>query len=186
MSLRIGSPAVDDIEEDAELARSTEAPLPIDLAKQSFPNCIVWQPLPGITWFLPMIGHMGMAGSDGQIYDFSGAPFGNGRGRMMVGNVVRYVQLEPGACQKRSLDEALADANAVYQHRRHNIVLDNCHSHVAVTLGKAEYKGMPRWNMLMLGAWLFFYGKYVDGCAVVKHWLPFFIVLAGLYYLHSP
>mmetsp|Transcript_99845 Transcript_99845/g.311024 ORF Transcript_99845/g.311024 Transcript_99845/m.311024 type:complete len:188 (-) Transcript_99845:144-707(-) len=186
MTLRIGSPAADDVEEAvAGLGTGKEDPCRIDIAKQKFPNCIVWQPLPWITWFLPPVGHMGMAGSDGQIYDFSGAPFGNGRGRMMVGNVVRYVELDPGACLKQPLDEALAEANAVYERRFHNICCDNCHSHVAVTLENAEYRGVGRWNMFMLGVWLFFRGRYVDSCAVVKHWLPFCMVLAGLLWWHS-
>ena len=28
----------------------------IDHEKQIYPHCIVWTPLPGITWFLPFIG----------------------------------------------------------------------------------------------------------------------------------
>mmetsp|Transcript_60228 Transcript_60228/g.179364 ORF Transcript_60228/g.179364 Transcript_60228/m.179364 type:complete len:189 (-) Transcript_60228:153-719(-) len=187
MTLRIGSPALDDLEEAGTELGTVKVldAAPIDVAKQSFPNCIVWQPLPWITWFLPPVGHMGMAGSDGQIYDFSGAPFGDGRGHMMVGSVVRYVRLEPGACRKRPLDEALAEANGTYEHRFHNICCDNCHSHVAVALEHAEYKGIGRWNMFMLGVWLFFAGRYVDACAVVKHWLPFCFVLAGIYWWQS-
>ena len=37
-----------------------------------FPYCIVWTPLPMISWFLPFIGHTGIAMSNGIIHDFAG------------------------------------------------------------------------------------------------------------------
>ena len=44
----------------------------IDANRARFPLCIVWTPLPGLTWLLPMIGHTGIAMSDGVIHDFQG------------------------------------------------------------------------------------------------------------------
>lgn len=44
----------------------------IDAQKARFPFCIVWTPLPLITWLLPFIGHTGIAMSDGVIHDFAG------------------------------------------------------------------------------------------------------------------
>jgi hypothetical protein len=44
----------------------------IDHATQRYPYCIVWTPLPVISWFLPFIGHTGIADSRGVIYDFAG------------------------------------------------------------------------------------------------------------------
>jgi hypothetical protein len=44
----------------------------VDAEKARFPYCIVWTPLPLISWFLPCIGHTGIALSDGVIHDFSG------------------------------------------------------------------------------------------------------------------
>jgi hypothetical protein len=37
----------------------------VDLARQRFPTCIVWTPLPPLTWILPFIGHMGIADTRG-------------------------------------------------------------------------------------------------------------------------
>lgn len=37
-----------------------------------FPFCIVWTPLPLISWLLPFIGHTGIAMSNGVIHDFAG------------------------------------------------------------------------------------------------------------------
>jgi hypothetical protein len=46
--------------------------LTIDEDNDRFPFCIVWTPLPLISWIFPFIGHTGIAMSDGIIHDFSG------------------------------------------------------------------------------------------------------------------
>ncbi len=33
---------------------------PIDIRRNRFPYCIVWTPLPCISWILPFIGHTGI------------------------------------------------------------------------------------------------------------------------------
>ena len=40
--------------------------------KNLYPHCILWSPLPPITWILPFIGHTGISDSEGVIYDFAG------------------------------------------------------------------------------------------------------------------
>lgn len=37
---------------------------------EKYPYCIVWTPIPLLTWILPMVGHMGICKSNGVIYDF--------------------------------------------------------------------------------------------------------------------
>ena len=37
-----------------------------------YPFCIVWSPIPVLTWVWPFIGHMGIALSSGVILDFAG------------------------------------------------------------------------------------------------------------------
>jgi transmembrane protein 222 len=49
-----------------------QAEAKIDPEQARFPYCIVWTPLPCISWFLPFIGHTGIAMSDGIIHDFAG------------------------------------------------------------------------------------------------------------------
>lgn len=36
-----------------------------------FPCCIVWTPIPVVTWLLPFMGHMGVCTSAGRILDFA-------------------------------------------------------------------------------------------------------------------
>ena len=57
-------------------------------------------------------------------------------------------------------DSCLHESNCIYSGRIHNICCDNCHSHVAVALEKMQYAGLSHWNMIMLGAWVFFCGKF--------------------------
>lgn len=44
----------------------------IDFDLHRYPFCIVWTPIPLITWLLPFVGHMGIATSGGLIRDFAG------------------------------------------------------------------------------------------------------------------
>jgi hypothetical protein len=56
----------------------TERFAAIDHSRQRYPYCIVWSPLPPITWLFPFIGHTGIGDSEGIIYDFAG-PYSIGR-----------------------------------------------------------------------------------------------------------
>jgi hypothetical protein len=47
--------------------------------KDHFPLCIVWTPLPLLTWFVPFIGHVGITTSRGTIHDFAGSHYVNVR-----------------------------------------------------------------------------------------------------------
>ena len=56
----------------------------IDPINQRFPHCIVWTPLPCISWFLPFIGHTGICEENGIIHDFAG-PYTIGIDEMAFG-----------------------------------------------------------------------------------------------------
>lgn len=44
--------------------------LTVDTKRERYPFCIVWTPIPCLTWIAPFVGHMGVADSRGVIYDF--------------------------------------------------------------------------------------------------------------------
>ena len=44
----------------------------VNVARDRYPYCIVWTPIPMLTWIFPFIGHMGIAYSSGVIRDFAG------------------------------------------------------------------------------------------------------------------
>lgn len=45
------------------------------LPSRRFPFCLVWGPLPVISWLLPWIGHLGIADAEGRVHDFAGPYF---------------------------------------------------------------------------------------------------------------
>ena len=55
--------------------------------------CILWSPLPIITWVLPFIGHLGIADSRGIASDFQGPFFVGDQGRMAFGNPTRALKI---------------------------------------------------------------------------------------------
>jgi transmembrane protein 222 len=74
--------------------------------KNLYPYCILWSPLPPITWILPFIGHTGIADSQGVIHDFAG-PYHIGVGNMAFGAPTRYIQLNPELCKEFGWDDGL-------------------------------------------------------------------------------
>ena len=64
----------------------------IDTFTARFPLCVVWTPLPIISWLAPFVGHVGICRQDGVILDFAGPYFVN-VDNFAFGAVARYVQL---------------------------------------------------------------------------------------------
>jgi len=84
-------------------------PFPLDLARSRLPYAVAWCPLPGITSFLPVVGHMGIADSRGVIMDFAG-PYCIGVDQMSFSKPYLYYQLDPALVRKRAPGQSLAAA----------------------------------------------------------------------------
>lgn len=67
-------------------------PMKIDPGRDRFPFCIVWTPLPFISWLVPFIGHVGICREDGVILDFAGPNFVY-VDNFAFGAVARYIQI---------------------------------------------------------------------------------------------
>eukprot|EP01025_Chloroclados_australasicus_P032339 TRINITY_DN32791_c0_g1_i1.p1 TRINITY_DN32791_c0_g1~~TRINITY_DN32791_c0_g1_i1.p1 ORF type:complete len:232 (+),score=4.70 TRINITY_DN32791_c0_g1_i1:80-775(+) len=157
-----------------------------------FPYCIVWTPIPLITWLFPFIGHMGICQSTGEILDFGGSYYIN-YDNFLFGNPTRYIKLDLQQVQsKQPLTDALSNSEwdlllqrsiQVYQSRVYNFVGDNCHCFVAHFMNNARYANKQRWNMISLAAMMFIYGKYVSMWGFLYTWIPFIVVigLGGLF-----
>ncbi|KAK3736544.1 hypothetical protein RRG08_051536 [Elysia crispata] len=150
----------------------------INAKENRYPHCIVWTPLPCLTWFLPFIGHMGICTTQGIIRDFAG-PYYVSEDDMAFGNPVKYWQLDPSKAQngKDSWDKAVHMASEEYKHRMHNLCCDNCHSHVAMALNLMHYNGSSSWNMVKLCFLMMIHGKYISFGSFLKTWLPFVIMV---------
>jgi len=66
---------------------------PVDPKNAKFPCCLVWNPLPVVSWLAPFIGHVGICREDGTVLDFSGSYCVN-VDDFAFGPVARYLELD--------------------------------------------------------------------------------------------
>lgn len=169
----------------------------VDCARDRYPYCIVWSPLPMITWLCPIIGHMGICDSRGVIWDFQG-PYSIGRDDMAFGRPTRYIQLDPRLAKafvksvsggnrrasdkevRTAWDKSVHHTNCHYSKRMHNICCQNCHHHTARAMNQMGYRGMSSWNQFYLAFWVFFCGRFRSASAVIFTFAPFCTIL-GLF-----
>ncbi|KAG9128677.1 hypothetical protein Leryth_018314 [Lithospermum erythrorhizon] len=169
----------------------------IDLKKARFPCCLVWTPLPVVSWLAPFIGHVGICREDGAIMNFSGSNFIN-VDNFAFGAAARYLQLDreqccfpttlvEHACNQRykhaeygtaiSWDEALQSSGRHFEHKSYNLFTCNCHSFVAHCLNRLCYEGSMDWNMVNVAALILFKGQWADGLSILKSFFPFVLVV---------
>ncbi|KHJ91014.1 leucine Rich repeat-containing domain protein [Oesophagostomum dentatum] len=149
----------------------------VDIARHRFPYCIVWTPLPLLTWMFPLIGHMGIATSKGVIRDFAGSYF-VAEDDMGFGWPTMYWKLTPELVDggAEMYDRAIREASDEYKGRMHNLCCDNCHSHVALALNNMQYGGHDRWNMVKLALYMQINGKFTGVGGFLKQWGFFFFM----------
>jgi hypothetical protein len=145
--------------------------------KEDLAYCIVWSPLPVITWFLPFIGHLGIADSQGIAHDFQGPYYVGSSGHMAFGEPTRALFIPETDATR--WDTAIQQANEVYRHRMHNICCDNCHSHVANALNRIPVHayGIEHWDMVKLAALVFFQGRFLSTRGIYAQFGPFTIMV---------
>lgn len=143
---------------------------------------ILWSPLPFISWFVPFIGHLGIADSRGIASDFQGPYYVGDDGRMAFGNPTRALKMDisdlPGGSSK--WDEYITVANEIYRGRMHNLCFDNCHSHVAYALNEMGLVnfGIRKWDMVKLCFLVFFKARFLSFGGFLKQFLPFIFFLS--------
>lgn len=169
----------------------------IDPKRARFPCCIVWTPLPVISWLIPFIGHTGICREDGVILDFAGPNFVC-VDNFAFGAVARYIQinkdkdcplpLNPSAfngddeydlevSERDSVrwDDALRKSTQEFQHHSYSLFTCNCHSFVANNLNRLGYHS-GGWNVVNLAALILLKGQWVSTGSMVRTYLPFVIV----------
>ncbi|GER40395.1 RTE1-homolog [Striga asiatica] len=171
----------------------------IDPGRSRFPCCIVWSPLPFMSWFFPCIGHIGICREDGVILDFAGPNFVC-VDSFAFGAPTRYIQLTKEQCRTLlnshthdhendhiqngarteiiSWDDALRKSTQEYQHQSYNILTCNCHSFVANCLNRLKFDA-GGWNVVNLALLIFIKGRFISKLAILKTYLPF-VVVSGL------
>lgn len=148
---------------------------------QDLSFCILWSPLPPITWIVPFIGHTGIANSRGIASDFQGPYFVGDSGRMAFGPPTRALKIDigdlPGGAER--WDDAIEEANQVYRGRMHNICCDNCHSHVSNALNRMPITayGISKWDMVKLCFLVFFRARFLSVGGFLCQFGPFLVVI---------
>ncbi|KAF5463056.1 hypothetical protein F2P56_019004 [Juglans regia] len=168
----------------------------IDPRRARFPCCIVWTPLPIISWLVPFIGHIGICREDGVILDFAGPNFVC-VDNFAFGAVTRYLQISKEKCcispdpssynsedgykqdapgqDGLTWDDALQKSTQEFQHRSYNLFTCNCHSFVANNLNRLGFHS-GGWNVVNLATLIFLKGHWVSTASMVRSILPFAIV----------
>mmetsp|Transcript_33224 Transcript_33224/g.60053 ORF Transcript_33224/g.60053 Transcript_33224/m.60053 type:complete len:211 (+) Transcript_33224:217-849(+) len=152
--------------------------------EKKFPHCLVWTPIPIISYLLPCIGHLGVTSYDGIIHDFAG-PYTINKDNFLFGKPTRFVPLDPTAVLAngesaepagRRWNSCLAKATSYYEGEMYNIMTNNCHVYVATFLNTLNlYDG--GWNSINLAARVFLTGRFVSISAFIQTFLPFTIIV---------
>jgi len=176
-----------------EELRKPDKPPSVDPAAARFPYCVVWTPIPIVTWLVPFIGHMGVCTSEGVILDFAG-PYFVSVDNLAFGRAARYMWMPPGkavfmdggdhtgSAVARQWDLALQETARVYQQSMYNFCGNNCHEFVAHFLNSMHYRGSTHWNMVKLAAMVFFKARFVSIGALLWSWLPFVLIAVPTLY----
>ena len=152
----------------------------IDVIKQRYPFCIVWTPIPCISWLLPCIGHAGICNSDGVIHDFAG-PYYVSIDDMAFGNPTKTVLLQLTQKEFNEYDKALELGRKNYLKKDYNFFTNNCHSFIADVLNKLKYKGKDNYNMVDIWWMLCTKSKYLSWMDLLKSYYGFIIILSFIY-----
>ncbi|KAL4459711.1 hypothetical protein ABPG73_002245 [Tetrahymena malaccensis] len=141
-----------------------------------FPYCIVWTALPFITWIIPIIGHTGIALSNGVIHDFAG-PYFISVDNFAFGKPLKYVKIKHDNITKEKYDNAIIKADNKFCQMMHNLFCNNCHSHVADALNNMGYLGKTNWNMVSVWFICLWSSNYVSWWKLIQTYLPLTIIL---------
>lgn len=101
------------------------------------------------------------------MYDFAG-PYTVNVNNFAFGRVLKAVPLEVDNVKMKG---AIFQSNCAFQKKNHDLILNNCHSHVAQALHLSAANGSSNWT-----GWRVFWlvlrrGRYVDRWAVFQAYI---------------
>ncbi|XP_059313634.1 protein REVERSION-TO-ETHYLENE SENSITIVITY1-like [Lycium ferocissimum] len=188
------------VERDNALQRNNVSrPLDeIDPKTEKFPCCLVWAPLPVVSWLAPFVGHVAICREDGAIVEFSRASMIH-VGSLIYGDAARYYQLARQqycfprttlaghTCNQHhkhaefgpgvSWDDAVQLSTRNFEYRNFNLFTCNGLSFFAHCLNRLSYKWSLNWNMVNVGILILFKGQWVNGSAILRSFVPFIVML---------
>lgn len=57
-------------------------------------------------------------------------------------------------------DESINEANIEFENRAHNLLCNNCHSHVAMALNRMKFRKSSGWNTFLLIVYMIVFSKF--------------------------
>lgn len=84
---------------------------------------------------------------------------------------------DASACTEKVYDKVVVDCSCTYAKRMHNIILDNCHSHVAMILNELQYEGRSDWNQISVFWGIWRHGKWVSRTQSLLVFIPFLFII---------
>ena len=156
--------------------------LKMDTIKHRYPYCIVWTPIPCISWLIPSIGHAGICNSEGIIHDFA-APYYISVDNMAFGYPTKAVILELTRKEFLEYDKAVEYGKNCYKKLEYDFFTNNCHSFIATVLNKLQYKGRSNYTMVDVWWILTTKSKYLSWIDLIKSYYGFLIVIISIFLL---
>ncbi|KAH9422705.1 hypothetical protein DERP_003382 [Dermatophagoides pteronyssinus] len=141
------------------------------------PYCIVWCSLPWLSYFIPLIGHMAITDSYGNIWDFSESYFVS-KNNFSFGQPIKFLRMDRKCfLDHYQWDEGIQRAANIYNHKMHYILWSNCHSFVCEALNQMSYNGHNNHNVQSL-LWKFSLNShYVSIYSFIKIWSTWLIII---------
>ena len=130
-------------------------------SKNRYPYCIVWTPIPFLTYIIPFIGQTGIANSKGIIHDYSASFFVN-IDDFSFGKPTKYLKLDLNEKEKIDYDKAIEKGDLKFRTLIYNFFRNNSHMYVAYILNQIKYKGKSDFNMIYIWWILIWRGKYIS------------------------
>lgn len=107
----------------------------LDKRNHSLSCCVLWTPIPVLTWLIPVFGHIGVSDSDGTVYDFVG-PYYINKGRLSFGDPRKkwVINIDPS-----TWNQAIEETSHFFEHVNYDLLCSNCHYFAAAVLQRINY-----------------------------------------------
>ena len=158
---------------------SSETPL---IEKSKLSCCVIWIPIPGLTWILPLFGHIGVTDSKGVTYDFQGSGI-IGKGHTLFGTTKEYWKID---VDPQIWDEAVSEVSQRFGSIDYNFLFSNCHYFAAAVLDRVNVNKSilgGKWvngATLKIAVGVSMHGRYISVRDMILSWLPFIFICSAI------
>ena len=169
--------------ETKNLTSSSKNKYQINTIKHRYPYCIVWTPIPFLTWFFPSFGHVGICESNGIIHDFAGS-YHVSVDNMAFGFPTKVIVLKLSVKESNEYDKAISTATNHYNKMKYDSLNNNCHSFVAEVLNKLKYKGKNNYTVVDVLWMVITKSKFLTWTDLFKSYCGFIVIIFIIFMIY--